>query len=84
MRLSTLPPLPPPSHAPPPQKKPKQVAEQVCADVLERFGERRFDTEDVVRTLDGEIVRGAFFLGGGVWWMDAVDGVDGVDGRYKW
>ena len=33
------------------------MAEQVCADVLERFGERRFDTEEIVRGLDGDIVR---------------------------
>ena len=34
---------------------PQQVAEQVAGEILDRFGEKRFDTEDIVRSLEGEL-----------------------------
>lgn len=33
---------------------PQQVAELVAGEILDRFGEKRFDTEDVLRVLEGE------------------------------
>ena len=34
---------------------PQQAAEQVAGEILDRFGEKRFDTEDIVRSLEGEL-----------------------------
>ena len=34
---------------------PQQVAEAVAGEILDRFGEKRFDTEDLVRSLEGEV-----------------------------